>query len=382
MTSRERMLRTIRGQDADATPLCFLLNSELQRDCSDEHQFLRRQLDLGVDAVAALPDPAWTFDPSVSSEVHREGRGGENDLLHKVYHTPAGDLTTTVELTDDWPHGDDIPLMSDYVIPRSRKFLVTDPQDLAPLSFLLRGPSPQSVVQWRTRADTTRGLADELGIATRGAFNRLSDMVCWLCGCEAFATIGLSSPAFFRDLLSLVSAWQEEIIKVFLSAHPDILVDAQWYGTTFLSPTLYEEFLAPHLRRRVEMTHQAGALFCALATNTVMPFFKPLKRLGIDALFGVDPIQGGWDLQRTKADFGDSVTLWGGINGYLQIVDGNIEEVVAATELAMAALAPGGRFILAPVDNVRNDAADTPEARRRIAENTQAMISTWRRLSV
>lgn len=380
MTPRERILRTLCGEATDYTPLCYLLNSELQRHCRDDGEYLQRQLALGVDAVAALPDPAWGFDPAVTTEVRRERRPGQHDLLHKVYHTPSGDLTTTVETSDDWPHGDEIPLMSDYVIPRARKFLVTGPEDLAPLGHLLRGPTEAAVAEWRTQARRTKKLAAGLGLATRGAFNRLSDMICWLSGCEEFALMGRTRPAFFRDLLALIAAWQERLIETFLSERPDILVDAQWYATTFLSPKLYQEFLSPHLGRRVEMAHAAGARFCAVTTTTVMPFFPTLKRLGIDAVFGVDPIQGEWNLPRTKAELGDAVTLWGGINGYLHIVDGTPEAVTAATEEVMRSLAPGGRFILAPVDNVRIDGADTPEARRRVEENTQAMIAAWRRL--
>jgi len=379
LTSRERILRTLGGQAADYAPLCFLLNTEFQRHCRDERDHLERQLALGLDAVAALPDPAWGFDPAVTTEVRRERRPGQYDLLHKVYHTPSGDLTTTVELSDDWPHGDEIPLMSDYVIPRARKFLVTGPEDLAPLAHLLRGPTEAAVAEWRVKARRTKALAAELNIATRGAFNRLSDMICWLCGCEEFALMGRTRPAMFRDLLVLVAAWQERIIETFLSEQPDILVDAQWYATTFLSPKLYEAFLSPHLKRRADLAHNAGAKFCVVATTTVMPFFPTLKRLGLDALFGVDPIQGEWNLARTKAEFGDTVTLWGGINGYLHIVDGTPDAVAAATEEAINTLAPGGRFILAPVDNVRIDGPDTPEARRRVEENTQAMIAVWRR---
>jgi hypothetical protein len=380
MNSRDRILRTMDGQQADYAPLCHLLNTDLQRHCRGEREYLTRQLAMGMDAVAALPDPQWAFDPAVKCEVRRERRTGGHDYLHKVYHTPAGDLTTTVELTDDWPHGDEIPLMSDFVIPRGRKRLVTEERDLAPLSYLLRGPTPEAVEEWRVAARRTKALADELGIATRGAFNRLSDMVCWLCGCEEFSLLGMTSPTFFRDLLALVARWQERIIEVFLSERPDILVDAQWYATTFLSPKLYEEFLSPLLRRRVDMAHDAGARFCALTTTTVTPFFPLLKRLEVDAVFGVDPLQGEWDLRRAKAELGDAVTLWGGINGYLHIVDGTPEQVAAATEEAMRTLAPGGRFILAPVDNVRIDGPDTPAARQRVAENTQAMIDAWKRL--
>ena len=199
MNSRDRILGTICGESVSHAPLCFLLNSELQKGAADQREYLERQLALGIDAVAALPDPRWLAHPDVTTEVRRE-RSSPCDLLTKVYHTPAGDLATTVELTDDWPHGDDIPLMSDFVIPRGRKRLVTCPEDLAPLAYLLQGPTDEALAAWRRQVAETKRLAAELGVATRGAFCRLSDMVCWLCGCEEFAVMGRSRPEFFQAL--------------------------------------------------------------------------------------------------------------------------------------------------------------------------------------
>ena len=53
---------------------------------------------------------------------------------------------------------------------------------------------------------------------------------------------------------------------------------------------------------------------------------------------------------------------------------GSAEEVRTAVREAMRILAPGGGFILSPVDNVRQD---TPRARA----NVRALIDEWRRLT-
>ena len=42
--------------------------------------------------------------------------------------------------TEDWVHGDRVPLFDDFVIPRARKRLVTGPQDLPALRHLLTPP--------------------------------------------------------------------------------------------------------------------------------------------------------------------------------------------------------------------------------------------------
>ncbi|HOI55414.1 MAG TPA: uroporphyrinogen decarboxylase family protein [Phycisphaerae bacterium] len=380
LSPKERILATVDGRAADYTPCTTFLFTELQGRCASPEAYYLQLLEMGLDPIVALPDPVWRFHPDVTEEVRRERTAGR-DLLHKVYRTPAGDLTTTVEVTDDWPHGDRVPLMSDFVIPRATKPLVTSPADLEPLSWLLRAPDAAAVETFRAEASRMQRFADEHRLPTRGAFNRLSDMICWLSGCEAFSTWGVTEPALFQALIDLVAAWQERLIEVFLDVRPDILVDAQWYATTFLSPRLYEQFLSPALARRAAMAHAAGARFCALATTTVTPFFGLLKRIGVDMLFGVDPVQGAWDLRRTKAELGDTVCLCGGVNAYLTVVDGTPGAVRREVESSMAALSPGGRFILSPVDNIRiDDPAGGDAAWRRVQENVRAMVQAWKRL--
>ena len=379
LTSKERLLRTIDGQAVDHAPLCFLLLSELQRHSADEREFALRQVELGLDVMVPLPDLPFESHPAVEAQVWLEP-ASPNPLLHKLYRTPVGELETVVEKTADWPHGLNIPIQTDYVIPRARKFLVTGPQDLAPLGYLLTDPDAAGIAEFRRGAAQMKAFAEKHQLATRAGFHRLSDVICWLCGCEQFATMGLTDPEFFQSLIDLIAARHERRIEILLEARPDALCDAQWYATTFLSPALYERFLEPALKRRTDMAHAAGARLCAVATTNVMPFIANLKRVGIDALFGVDPIQGGWDLARAKAELGDEVCLWGGVNGYLTMVDGSPEDVEKAVKQAMEVLAPGGRFILAAVDNIRIDGPDTPAAREHVRQNLLRLVETWKRL--
>jgi uroporphyrinogen decarboxylase len=104
-----------------------------------------------------------------------------------------------------------------------------------------------------------------------------------------------------------------------------------------------------------------------------MPLLDMIAEAGVDALIGVDPRE--WDLERTKRKLGGKVCLWGGVNGHLTVEQGTEEQVAAEVRRALAALAPGGGFILSPVDNVRED---SPQIRRNVA----ALIEEWQRARV
>ena len=88
-------------------------------------------------------------DPRVTVRQWREYVHGNEDILHKEYLTPAGVLNTSVRLTRDWPHGERIPLMSDFLVPRSTKRLVTGPEDLQALQFLLTEPAEPDIVHFQ-----------------------------------------------------------------------------------------------------------------------------------------------------------------------------------------------------------------------------------------
>ena len=101
-----------------------------------------------------------------------------------------------------------------------------------------------------------------------------------------------------------------------------------------------------------------------------MPLLDMFVELGIDTVIGVDPEQ--WDLAETKRKLGGRVCIWGGVNGHLTVEQGTEEEVRQAVREAMRICAPGGGFILSPVDNVREHTALS-------AANARALIDEWRK---
>ncbi|MHC4592866.1 MAG: hypothetical protein ACYS8L_09260, partial [Planctomycetota bacterium] len=86
----------------------------------------------------------------------------------------------------------------------------------------------------------------------------------------------------------------------------------------------------------------------------------------------LDPVQDTRaDFARTKRDIGGEVCLWGGVNGFVTVETGTPDDVRQAVRAAIRELAPGGGFILSPVDNVREDAPP-------VWANISAFIGEWR----
>jgi hypothetical protein len=62
------------------------------------------------------------------------------------------------------------------------------------------------------------------------------------------------------------------------------------------------------------------------------------------------------------------------VNGHLTVEQGSGKQVRAEVRKAMDILAPGGGFILSPVDNVRDNTS-------RAQENVSALINEWQWLT-
>jgi uroporphyrinogen decarboxylase len=186
--------------------------------------------------------------------------------------------------------------------------------------------------------------------------------------------LALDDPDFVQDLFHLIERWNRKRMEVMLDAGLDLFVRRAWYASSDLwSPALYRRFILPTLQRDAHLVHQAGAKFGYIMTTGQMPLLHLLLESGIDVLIGVDPVQGkGMDLASMKTELGGRVCLWGGVNGFVTVERGTPDEVRAEVQQALATLAPGGGFILSPVDNVT---ADTDRA----WANVNTLIKEWQR---
>ena len=388
LTSRERLLAALDGEQPDHVPCSFMIFGALKSRCRSYAEFVERQVEMGLDAFVELPPRPpvvvndhynlhglpVSYDPQVTIEEWIDRSTGEEwPVMVKEYRTPAGTLRAEVRQTDDWRWGDHVPFLDDYIVPRSRKYLITGPDDLAALRYLLVPPTQAEIEAFRAEAGPALAQARHHGLLVAGGWGVGADLVGWICGLENMVYASFDQPHFLRELLDVIAVWNRRRMEVVLEAGVDLYIKRGWYeNLDFWSPRSWREYLYPILKADVDLTHEWGARFGYLITSNCMPLLDMLAETGVDALIGVDPAQ--WDLAVTKEKLGGRVSLWGGVNGYLTVEQGSTEDVRAAVREAMHILAPGGGFILSPVDNVRED---TPRA----WENVQALIGEWRRLT-
>ncbi|MBM4084766.1 MAG: hypothetical protein FJ272_08255, partial [Planctomycetes bacterium] len=264
-------------------------------------------------------------------------------------------------------------LFDDFVIPRARKRLITGPGDLPALRYLLTPPSKDDIVAFRGAAKPAKALAAKRDLLTVGEWGVLFDAACWLCGMEEITVAALDNPGFVEELLAVIGEWNRQRMEVVLGEGVDLFIRRAWYETAdFWSPALYRKFILPWLTRDVQTAHQAGAKLAIITTAAYTPFLDLYLESGLDVLIGLDPVQDARaDFALTKRKLAGRICLWGGVNGFVTMERGTPDEVQSTVRDAMRILAPGGGFILSPVDNVTTDDART-------WANVQTFIQTWR----
>jgi uroporphyrinogen decarboxylase len=98
--------------------------------------------------------------------------------------------------------------------------------------------------------------------------------------------------------------------------------------------------------------------------GNITDYIPDLIEIGLDAL---EPVQPCMNLEYLKAEFGDRLTLWGGIDTQQLLPFGTPEEVAAEAARVIRILGKGGRHIIAPSQEIM---ADVP------IENIVALLNT------
>lgn len=389
LTSRERMLRALNHHEPDYIPCALMSFTALRRRCNEDlYALVEAERAMGLDSflfIPTLPRPQRAehpelrglpvrFHPAVETKEWSEGTPGADLILHKEYTTPAGKLRTSVRISEDWPHGNHIPFVDDFQVPRALRNLVTgESQELEALRYLLMPPQAEDIMQFEREAEKARAFTQAHGVLLAGGWGVGADMANWLCGCQNLMVLAQEKPSFVAALLEMIHDWNMQRMAIVLSGHVDLLIHRAWYeGCDFVTPQFYREAILPRLQAESALAHERGALFGYICSSGLAPMLDHYVEAGIDVLIGLDPMQGTYtNMRMIKKKIGDRVCLWGGLSGAVTVEMGTEDEVRTAVREAIEQAGPTG-FILSPVDNITVDAPRT-------WQNLAVFLDEWRR---
>ena len=382
MNSRERILCALSHQEPDHVPLYLMLMGsssdyepatgfdfgnlhryDVRRPYSIAHHIRRAEqlLSLGMDDTLRLEPPlGWAEEyivegvKNLKTSVRQTSvDNGRGTVIEKEYQTGHGRLRQTVQVTDDWPHGENIPVFSDFSVSRSKEHLIKGPEDLKALKVLLGEPKSGEYQRFKEESGQLHRAARRLGVILEGGRTSLGDSLIWLLGIEAAIMGAYDRIDFLEELLDLLLDWESQRLMLMIDQGIEILFHSAWYEMTdFFTPEVYRRLLKPRLQKLIDLCHEAQVLFAYIMTKSIDTYAEDFLELGMDCVFGVDPVQGGADLETLKEKFHGRIAIWGGVNSAVTLGQGSEEEIGQAVTEAIRILAPGGGFVLYPVDVV------------------------------
>jgi uroporphyrinogen-III decarboxylase len=385
LDSRQRLLRAIARQDVDYVPCSFMSFSILRKKHKEDlFAVATSELEMGLDPMLFIPTLSRgqrpnhpdlrglpvRFHPEVKIKTWKDGASSTGRIF-KEYETPAGKLSTSVRLSEDWPHGEVIPFIDDYQIPRADKPLVTSLKDLEALQYLLMPPQVEDIQAFDAEAVVARSFAEKNGVLLAGGWGVGMDMANWLCGMENLMISMMERPEFVSQLLEMIHQWNMLRMEIALQAGIDLYIRRAWYeGCDFITPRFYQREVLPRLKAEAALTHEHGAKFGYICTSGAKPMLDFYKEAGVDVLIGIDPIQGTYtDMPLMKEKIGDHVCLWGGVSAAVTVERGSEAEIRSAVRQALETLGPTG-MILSPVDNLTVNEQST-------WNNIDILINEW-----
>jgi uroporphyrinogen decarboxylase len=161
---------------------------------------------------------------------------------------------------------------------------------------------------------------------------------------------------FAHELMDKVLEANIVMVRRAIRAGVDIVMLGDDYAhntAPMMSPTHFEAFIFPRLKRMIDVIHEEGALCIKHSDGHLWPILDMIVEAGPDAINPLEPVA-GMDMREVKAKYGERACLVGNIDCGELLSHGSTEEVAAAVRQCIAAGAPGGGFMLSSSNSIHS----------------------------
>ena len=181
-------------------------------------------------------------------------------------------------------------------------------------------------------------------------------------------------PEFIEELLDrILYEWNLPIIEQQLDLGVDGFYFADDWGSRaglLFSPGMWRRFIKPRLDVCYQRVKERGLIVGQHSDGNVLEIFPDLIEIGMDVFNPLEPSV--YDPYEVKAQYGDRVTFYGGIDVKRTLPRGTPEQVRAEVRERAECLGEGGGYILQSSHTILDDVP---------VENLVAYIETCHELA-
>lgn len=121
------------------------------------------------------------------------------------------------------------------------------------------------------------------------------------------------------------------------------------------SPAHIHEFLIPHMKRMIDLVHEAGAFVFHHNDGNCRRIIPDMIEAGIDVLNPIQWRTKGMEREGLKRDFGDKIVFHGAVDNQYTLPFGTVDEVRQEVLDNLHILGEGSGYILAPCHNIQSN---------------------------
>ena len=189
-----------------------------------------------------------------------------------------------------------------------------------------------------------------------------------LRGMENLLMDFILEPDFADQLFDRICEYNLKVIQIALEYPIDCIYFGDDWGQQrgmIMGPKHWRRFLKPHLAKMYSLAKSHGKYICQHSCGDIHEVFPEVIEIGLDIYNTFQPEI--YDVAAFKKEFGDSLTIYGGISTQHILPHGTPEQVRIETRRMMDILGQNGGYICAPTHAVPYDVP---------LENLMAFIET------
>ena len=329
MTSKDRVIRSIRHESVDRTPYFFLAVPRVQAALAEhfgrppaDGESVLQALDVDVRYVwprlVQVPGEDRQMYPcgAVHARMHN-APGGQGPIA-----SPVGAASTVKDL-DGWRWPD--PDWFDYSIPAA------------------------SVEVWRDKAV----VAYDMGILFLYAMG--------VRGMEAIMLDMAGDPPMAHAILTRIADFNYVRSRRFLDANRGVIHvlgigdDVAGQAGMIISPNMWREFLKPHVQRLVDLCREFSVVPYYHGCGGFRALYPDFVEMGIACTGRLQTEAKGNDLREVKKEFGADLCLWGAIDAQHAVIEGTTDQVRAHVRQVLDTGSRQSGFVAGPTHSFTED---------------------------
>jgi uroporphyrinogen decarboxylase len=322
MTSRERFIAALRGQEPDVVPHFDGVDPKVMNAIlpGGSHEEFVEYLD--IDAIGSLDKSySWGYETvDAAKNIKRDHWGALVQFGAEVGGHPVAPAINCEEDLDRYvPPDPDEPWRYDYLNRLLKRF---------------------------------KGERAVFAHAT-DVFNIASD---WLLGAEKYYQYMIMKPDLVDRANEIALNYNLGYLKNCLELGVDFVFITGDFAMTkgpFVSPKHTRRFMTPALKKQVDLVHRAGVPVLKHTDGNIWKILDDLVDTGIDGLHPIDPMS-GMDLGEVKERYGDRLCLAGNVNCGPTLSWGTVEEVRQEVKSCIRKAGHGGGYICMSSNSVHS----------------------------